>query len=128
MGFNSRLDTIQAAVLNVKLPHLDAWNDRRTQIADRYRAALAGHSALRVDRPANWTSRHAHHLFVVRSLDGQRDRIVRELQAREIGVAIHYPMAIHQQEAFQPLLTGPPFSRAGTARLRGVLASLCAPT
>ena len=45
MGFNSRLDTIQAAVLSVKLPHLDAWNDRRTQVADRYRAALAGHSA-----------------------------------------------------------------------------------
>jgi dTDP-4-amino-4,6-dideoxygalactose transaminase len=106
MGFNSRLDTIQAAILSVKLPHLDAWNDRRTQIADRYRAALAGHSALRVIDRANWTSRHANHLFVVRSLDGQRDRIVRELQAREIGVAIHYPMAIHQQEGFQPLLTG----------------------
>jgi dTDP-4-amino-4,6-dideoxygalactose transaminase len=106
MGFNSRLDTIQAAVLSVKLPHLDAWNDRRTQIADRYRAALAGHSTLRVIDRANWTSRHAHHLFVVRSLDGQRDRIVRELQAREIGVAIHYPMAIHQQEGFQPLLKG----------------------
>jgi UDP-N-acetyl-3-dehydro-alpha-D-glucosamine 3-aminotranferase len=42
----------------------------------------------------------------VRSLDGQRDRIVRELQAREIGVAIHYPLAIHQQEGFQPLLRG----------------------
>jgi len=108
MGFNSRLDTIQGAVLNVKLPHLDAWNDRRTQVADRYRAALAGHSArLRVIDQANWTSRHAHHLFVVRSLDGRRDGIVRELQARGIGAAIHYPIAIHQQEAFQSLLTGP---------------------
>jgi len=108
MGFNSRLDTIQGAVLNVKLPHLDAWNDRRTQIADRYRAALAGHSArLRVIDQANWTSRHAHHLFVVRSLDGRRDGIVRGLQARGIGAAIHYPIAIHQQEAFQSLLTGP---------------------
>ena len=107
MGFNSRLDTIQAAVLSVKLPHLDAWNDRRAQIADRYRAALAGHSArLRVIDRASWTSRHAHHLFVVRSLDGQRDRIVRELQTRGIGAAIHYPIAIHQQEGFKPLLRG----------------------
>ncbi len=107
MGFNSRLDTIQAAVLSVKLPHLDAWNDRRAQVADRYRAALAGHAPrLRVIERASWTSRHAHHLFVVRSLDGQRDRIVRELQARGIGVAIHYPMAIHQQEGFQRLLRG----------------------
>ncbi len=86
MGFNSRLDTIQAAVLSVKLPHLDAWNERRAQLADYYRAALAGDSPrLRVIDRASWTSRHAHHLFVVRSLDGQRDRIVRELQARGIG-------------------------------------------
>lgn len=107
MGFNSRLDTIQAAILSVKLPYLDAWNDRRTQVADRYRTALAGHSArLRVIDRASWTSAHANHVFVVRSLDGQRDRIVRELQARGIGVAIHYPMAIHQQEAFQTLLRG----------------------
>ena len=107
MGFNSRLDTIQAAVLSVKLPHLDAWNDRRAQVGDCYRAALAGHSPrLRVIERANWTSRHAHHLFVVRSLDGQRDRIVRELQARGIGVAIHYPIAIHQQEGYKPLLRG----------------------
>ena len=98
---------MQAAVLGVKLPHLDAWNDRRTQVADRYRTALAGHSArLRVIDRASWTTRHAHHVFVVRALDGQRDRIVRELQARGIGVAVHYPIAIHQQEGFQPLLRG----------------------
>jgi dTDP-4-amino-4,6-dideoxygalactose transaminase len=107
MGFNSRLDTIQAAVLNVKLPHLDAWIYLRGQPADGDRPPPSGHAGgLRVIDHADWTSRHAHHLFVVRSLDGQRDRMVRELQARGIGAAIHYPIAIHQQEAFQSLLRG----------------------
>jgi dTDP-4-amino-4,6-dideoxygalactose transaminase len=105
MGFNSRLDTIQAAVLGVKLPHLDAWNERRAAIANRYRAALATQPAgVRAIERADWTSRHAYHLFVVRAGGGQRDRIVRQLQARGIGVAIHYPIALHQQEALRPLL------------------------
>jgi dTDP-3-amino-3,4,6-trideoxy-alpha-D-glucose transaminase len=108
MGFNSRLDTVQAAVLGVKLPHLDAWNERRAVVAARYREALAPHrSRLRIIDQAEWTSCHVYHLFVLRSLEGQRDRIVLELQARGIGVGIHYPIAIHQQEAFKPLLNGP---------------------
>ena len=69
------------------------------------RALRAAHPAsLRVVDRADWTSRHAHHLFVVRARDGQRDRIVRELQTRGIGAGIHYPIALHQQEAFRPLL------------------------
>jgi dTDP-4-amino-4,6-dideoxygalactose transaminase len=110
MGFNSRLDTVQAAVLNVKLRHLEKWNARRNQIACRYGEALADHAdRLQPVDCAPWTSRHAHHLFVVRSLDGERDFIVAELAARGIGVGIHYPIAIHQQDAFRPLL------RAGTS-------------
>jgi dTDP-4-amino-4,6-dideoxygalactose transaminase len=109
MGFNSRLDTVQAAVLAVKLPHLDAWNDRRNELALWYRQALAplADRLLPIER-ASWTTRHAYHLFVVRALDGQRDRIVAGLQARGVGAGIHYPVAIHQQECFQPLLSGVP--------------------
>jgi dTDP-4-amino-4,6-dideoxygalactose transaminase len=104
MGFNSRLDTLQAAVLNVKLPQLAAGNDRRRELADRYRAALVPFSAQLVPiAQAAWTRTHAYHLFVVRSLDGSRDRIVREMQARQIAVGIHYPIAIHEQAGFQPL-------------------------
>jgi dTDP-4-amino-4,6-dideoxygalactose transaminase len=104
MGFNSRLDTMQAAVLGVKLPRLAAWNERRNRLARLYRDALAA----RADRlccleAARWTSRHAYHLFVVRSLDGCRDHLVRALQERGIGAGIHYPVAIHQQEAFAGL-------------------------
>jgi dTDP-3-amino-3,4,6-trideoxy-alpha-D-glucose transaminase len=104
MGFNSRLDTMQAAVLGVKLPHLDQWNERRQKLADRYRSALSVRSdMLRVlDVPA-YTTRHAWHLFVVRSLDGRRDHLVKRLQARGIGAGIHYPIAIHQQEGYRRL-------------------------
>lgn len=104
MGFNSRLDTMQAAVLQVKLPHLDAWNDRRNELAARYRAALAGCASLAIIEQAPWTTKHAYHLFVIRALNGGRNEIVRALQAKGIGAGIHYPIAIHQQEAFKPLL------------------------
>lgn len=104
MGFNSRLDTLQAAVLQVKLPHLDAWNDRRNELAARYRAALAGCASLAIIEQAPWTTKHAYHLFVIRALNGGRDEILRALHAKGIGAGIHYPIAIHQQEAFEPLL------------------------
>jgi dTDP-3-amino-3,4,6-trideoxy-alpha-D-glucose transaminase len=99
MGFNSRLDTMQAAVLGVKLPHLDSWNARRNQLAEKYRAALAGSPSLGVVERADWTSTHAYHLFVVRALFGGRDEILRSLHDKGIGAGIHYPIAIHQQEA-----------------------------
>ena len=105
MGFNSRLDTMQAAVLGVKLPHLEAWNDRRNVLADRYRQALVGLAPhIRIVERAPWTTRHAYHLFVVHVPADDRDRIVKALQARGIGVGIHYPIAIHQQKAFEGLL------------------------
>ncbi|MCC7417778.1 MAG: DegT/DnrJ/EryC1/StrS family aminotransferase [Acidobacteria bacterium] len=107
MGFNSRLDTIQAAVLGVKLPHLEAWNQRRRTLAARYRTALRALSPhVRIVEEAPWTSRHAYHLFVVRVRAGARDRIVKTLQARGIGAGIHYPIAIHRQKAFEGLLDG----------------------
>ena len=107
MGFNSRLDTLQAAVLGVKLPHLDAWNARRNEVAIRYRAAFAGDSRVVPIDEAPWTSRHAYHLFVVRVPRSERDRIVRSMHARGIGVGIHYPIPIHRQSAFAGLLAGP---------------------
>jgi dTDP-4-amino-4,6-dideoxygalactose transaminase len=107
MGFNSRLDTMQAAVLQVKLPHLDAWNDRRNALAQQYRAGLAGCASLAIVEQAPWTSKHAYHLFVVRALKGNRDEILKTLQAKGIGAGIHYPIAIHQQDAFKPLMKTP---------------------
>ena len=99
MGFNSRLDTMQAAVLGVKLPHLDSWNARRNELAETYRVALADNPSLGFVEYADWTSTHAYHLFVVRALIGGRDEILRTLHAKGIGAGIHYPIAIHQQDA-----------------------------
>jgi dTDP-4-amino-4,6-dideoxygalactose transaminase len=123
MGFNSRLDTVQAAVLNVKLPHLDAWNARRNELANVYRAALAGCPALAIVEKASWTSKHAYHLFVVRTLRGGRDAILKELQGKGIGAGIHYPIAIHQQGAFKEIASTPA-SFPNTERLASEIFSL----
>ena len=95
-GFNSRLDPLHAAVLAVKLQHLDAWNARRVHIAQRYVHALSiMHSVL----PAtpDWAD-PAWHLFVVRTQ--HRAALQAHLQARDIGTLIHYPIPPHLQAAY----------------------------
>lgn len=105
MGFNSRLDTVQAAILNVKLAHLTAWNARRQSVADRYLAAIeSARPPVAAIARAPWTTQHAYHLFVIRIPNRERDRVVRSMQGRGIGVGVHYPIAIHQQQAFAALL------------------------
>jgi dTDP-4-amino-4,6-dideoxygalactose transaminase len=95
MGVNSRLDTVQAAVLLVKLRHLEAWNLARIKHAARYDAALAPLDHVR--RTA--TLPHSVcHLYVVRMQ--HRDRAVEALNDSGIGAAIHYPFAVHKQAAY----------------------------
>jgi dTDP-4-amino-4,6-dideoxygalactose transaminase len=95
-GLNSRLDSIQAAVLRVKLPHLDDWNARRRQLADRYRRQLDGTG---LTLPTESTdSEHVYHLFAVRCPD--RDAVLKQLHDKGIDAGIHYPVPIHRQPAF----------------------------
>jgi dTDP-4-amino-4,6-dideoxygalactose transaminase len=95
---NRRLDTIQAAVLRVKLRHLDEWNSARIGIAERYLAGLAG---LPFDLPsATARGRNVYHLFVI-GVD-ERDRVREELSMARIETGIHYPIPLHMQ----PALTG----------------------
>lgn len=95
-GFNSRLDELQAAILLVKLACLDANNARRTALAERYRAGLAGTS---VRTPAAVPgSMSVHHLYIIRS--GQRDELKEWLEQRGIGTGIHYPVPVHLQPAY----------------------------
>jgi len=103
-GFNSRLDTLQAAVLLAKLSHLAEWNHRRRQVAGWYRQALAP-LAGRLELPAEapWTSEHVYHLFVVKLCDSDRDAVLKQLHAAGIGAGIHYPVPIHLQEAYAHL-------------------------
>jgi len=102
-GFNSRLDTLQAAVLSAKLGHLAAWNDARRTAAGWYRSALAGCPGLVLPVEAPWTGRHAYHLFVVRLPGLDRDSVARELAARGVQTVVHYPVPIHLQKAYAGL-------------------------
>jgi dTDP-3-amino-3,4,6-trideoxy-alpha-D-glucose transaminase len=94
IGPNSKLDTLQAAILEVKLRHLDAWVERRRALARRYLDGLAGVGDLRLPaEPAG--ARHAYHLFVVRTR--AREALREHLAARGIRAGLHYPiMAAHQ--------------------------------
>jgi dTDP-4-amino-4,6-dideoxygalactose transaminase len=105
LGYNSRLDAVQAAALLCKLPRLDGWNARRRAAAARYRELLGGIDWLRlpVDAPQ---SEPVHHLFPVEVIDPgrSRDRLLDWLDARGVRCGIHYP---------QPLHLLPPFARLG---------------
>lgn len=93
-GTNSRLDTVQAAVLGVKLPHLDGWNDARRRHAAAYGTRLSG----RVHTPATAAGvEHVFHLYVIET--GRRDALQQALRAKEIHTGIHYPVPAHLQEA-----------------------------
>jgi dTDP-3-amino-3,4,6-trideoxy-alpha-D-glucose transaminase len=93
-GTNSRLDTVQAAVLRIKLPHLDGWNAARRRHADAYAARLGGH--VRTPTTAAGVE-HIYHLYVIET--AQRDALQRRLKARQITSGIHYPVPAHLQEA-----------------------------
>ena len=98
-GLNSRLDTLQAALLNAKLPHLPKWNEQRVRHAERYINALTGVGDLVLpqQRPA---TQHTFHLFVVRTL--QRDGLRQFLEFHDIETMVHYPQALPFLPAFQP--------------------------
>ena len=95
-----RLDTLQAAILEVKLRHLPDWNQRRREAADALRAGLEV-TAVVSPAPAAADSDHVYHLFVVRS--AERDALRDHLDARGIASAIHYPTPIHLQPAYAGL-------------------------
>jgi dTDP-4-amino-4,6-dideoxygalactose transaminase len=99
LGWNRRLDTIQAAVLRVKLRHLDRWNARRQDLAGLYDHLLEGQ---RVTTPSTKPHRdHVYHLYVIQVED--RDALRAFLRERGIDTGIHYPVPIHLQPAYAHL-------------------------
>jgi dTDP-4-amino-4,6-dideoxygalactose transaminase len=102
VGTNSRLDTIQAAVLSAKLPRLDAWTASRRAIVQRYGQAL-GDGPLRLVATARGAE-HAYHLAVVRTPD--RDRVRTVLARLGVDTAVHYPVPCHRQEPYRSFADG----------------------
>jgi dTDP-4-amino-4,6-dideoxygalactose transaminase len=101
-GNNSRLDEIQAAILRVKLPALDADNARRSEIAARYDELLSGSPYALPKQRAG--ARHVYHLYVVRSK--RRDAALEHLRAAGVGALVHYPVPIHLQPAYAGRIRG----------------------
>jgi dTDP-4-amino-4,6-dideoxygalactose transaminase len=91
---NTKLDTLQAAILRVKLRRLDGWNRRRRAIASRYRAALDGIGDLRLTHDPGGEG-HVYHLFVVRT--SRRDELRRHLAESGVRASVHYPVPPHLQ-------------------------------
>ncbi|OGX81668.1 DegT/DnrJ/EryC1/StrS family aminotransferase [Hymenobacter coccineus] len=104
VGYNSRLDELQAAVLRVKLGHLAAWTAQRRQLAAWYGQHLAGINGLRLPAVAPGAT-HVYHLYVVHT--SRRDALQQHLAARGIGTLIHYPVPPHRQPAYAGLGLAP---------------------
>ncbi|MCL7410160.1 DegT/DnrJ/EryC1/StrS family aminotransferase [Marivivens donghaensis] len=102
-GVNSRLDPIQAAVLRVKLRHLDNWTERRRTIADHYNSALQD-TGLKLTNVPIWAD-PVWHLYVVRSPN--RDVLQKHLMDNDVGTLIHYPIPPHMQKAYSELQLDP---------------------
>ncbi|TME76737.1 MAG: DegT/DnrJ/EryC1/StrS family aminotransferase [Chloroflexi bacterium] len=99
VGYNARLDEIQAAILRIKLRRLDEWNARRQTIAARYNRQLAGLDVITPEIPTG--GRHVFYCYAIRVPGGRRDALRAYLAERGIGTQIHYPVPIHMQEAAQ---------------------------
>ena len=112
VGINSRLDEIQAAILNVRIQHLETSILERLTYADRYDAALSDCDALQVPiRPAQGTpGRHGFHQYTLRLPSEQRDDLLRYFQESGIDSAVYYPVPLHLQPCFARPLTEAPQS------------------
>lgn len=102
VGINSRLDALQAAVLRVKLRHLEEWTEARRRHAELYGELLAGlQGHLILPQPAPYQTRHVFNQYVIRA--GRRDQLRRYLSERGVGTEIYYPRPLHLQPCFAGL-------------------------
>jgi dTDP-4-amino-4,6-dideoxygalactose transaminase len=123
LGWNSRMDELQAAVLRVKLRHAPAWTEARRRIADRYAAGLAGCPVTLPCEPPG--SRHVFHQFTIRT--PRRDALAKHLAAAGIGTACHYPHPIPGQPMFRALGWDPTGFPVAWAASQQVLSLPCFP-
>ncbi len=97
VGYNARLDEIQAAILRIKLRRLPEWNTRRRELARTYEKLLAGSGVITPEIPSG--ERHVFYVYCIRVPNGRRDDLRKYLGERGIGTQIHYPVPIHLQQS-----------------------------
>jgi UDP-2-acetamido-2-deoxy-ribo-hexuluronate aminotransferase len=102
VGVNSRLDTLQAAILRVKLRHLEEFNAARQEAAAAYDRLLGGIPGLRIPHRASWST-HIFHQYTLVLEKGDRDGLAEYLRSKEIPVMIYYPLPLHLQKAYRDL-------------------------
>ncbi|MBY8962867.1 DegT/DnrJ/EryC1/StrS family aminotransferase [Flavobacterium sp. D11R37] len=100
VGVNSRLDSVQAAVLNAKLPHLDDYNKARRAAADKYSKAFAGHADIITPVIKGDDESHVFHQYTLRILNADRNALMKHLLDKGIPCAIYYPIPLHSQKAY----------------------------
>jgi len=100
VGVNSRLDSIQAAVLNAKLPKLDHYNKARQAAAEKYSNAFAGHQNIITPVVTGERDSHVFHQYTLRIIDADRDALMQHLLDKGIPCAIYYPIPLHAQKAY----------------------------
>ena len=100
VGVNSRLDSIQAAVLNAKLPHLDDYNAARQNAARKYSAAFQGHKNIIAPTICDACDCHVFHQYTLRIIDADRNALMQHLLDNGIPCAIYYPIPLHSQKAY----------------------------
>ena len=99
VGVNSRLDSVQAAILRRKLPHLETYNEVRRKAANFYDEAFAGHPHLLIPKREE-NSTHVFHQYTLRVLNGKRNELQEFLASKEIPAMIYYPVALREQKAY----------------------------
>lgn len=100
VGVNSRLDSIQAAILRAKLPNLDAYNSARKKTASAYSAAFKENKNIITPSIIGLEDTHVFHQYTIRILNGKRDALVKHLQENDIPCGVYYPIPLHKQKAY----------------------------
>jgi len=106
VGGNFRLDALQAAILSIKLPHLDSWTADRQNNAEEYRKMFAASKIgdrITLPQEAPYPARHIYNQFCIEILSADRDEIRAALGEMGVGCAVYYPLPLHLQECFRPL-------------------------
>ncbi len=101
VGVNSRLDSLQAAVLRAKLPHLDSYNKARQNAAKKYSEAFKDEKQIEIPYTESSEDTHVYHQYTLKILNGKRDALVKHLNEEGIPCGIYYPIPLHSQKAYR---------------------------